>query len=105
MSNVIELENIDEMRRKEGIDDVELRQEIHDLGVGEFVRLTLVTGPTTFESLLVRITSIQGDNFRGKLAGSSASAGHAKLQDGTRIVFTTAHIHSLPKAPPPAHHQ
>lgn len=101
MTDLIELENIDEMRRREGIDDVELRNEIRELGVGKFVRLTLLTGPTTFESLLVRITSIQGDNFRGKLAGSSAAG--SKLQDGTRIVFTTAHIHSLPKDRP-AHH-
>ena len=44
MRNPVEIENIEEMRRREGIDDVELRSEIRDLQVGDSVRLTLMTG-------------------------------------------------------------
>ena len=44
MRNPVQIENIEEMRRREGIDDVELRSEIRDLQVGDSVRLTLMTG-------------------------------------------------------------
>src|SRR5207248_1333804 len=38
MRTTIEIENIEEMRRQEGIDDVELRGEIRGLKVGDFVK-------------------------------------------------------------------
>ena len=97
MRNPIELENIDEIRRREGIDDVELRKAIRGLDVGDFVKLTFLTGPTSFETLLVRITSIRGHAFRGKLATRPAPTGPSKLRDGSPVAFTTAHIHSLAK--------
>jgi hypothetical protein len=97
MRNPIEIENIEAMRRREGIDDAELREAIRGLGIGDFVKLTFLTGPTSFETLLVRITSISGSSFRGKLAETPASAGLSKLRVGSPVVFTTAHIHSLPK--------
>src|SRR5258708_6931518 len=40
MRHHIELENIEDMRREAGIDDVELREEIRGLRVGDSVRLT-----------------------------------------------------------------
>ena len=98
--NPVEIENIEEMRRREGIDDIELRKEIRGLRVGDFVKLTIVAGPTLFETLPVRITSIRGCGFRGKLAGKPASKGLAKLPDGATLVFTSAHIHSVPKGQP-----
>ena len=104
MANLIQLENIEQLRQRAGIEDIELRKEIRELGVGKFVKLTLLTSPTTSESLLVRITSIRGDNFRGKLVNSPAAAGLSKLRDGSPIVFATDHIHSLPKVQL-AHHR
>ena len=96
MQNPVALENIEEMRRQQGIEDIELRHKIRGLARGHFVRLTFLTGhgEPRAETLLVRITSIRGCTFRGKLASkpSSASAG---LVIGTTVVFTTDHIHSL----------
>lgn len=95
MQNTVAIENIEEMRRQEGIDDVELRVEIRGLKVGDFVKLTFLTGTASFETLSVRITSITGSAFRGKLVDRPTSASLAKLGAGAPVVFTTAHIHSL----------
>ena len=72
---------------------------IRRLRVGDLVNLTFLTGTTSLghETLLVRITSIRGYEFRGKLAQRGAPTGRSKLQDGSPVVFTTAHIHSLPR--------
>ncbi len=72
MSQRVEFENIEEMRSAAGIDDAELRNAVRNLQVGDLVKLTLRTIGGTFpgESLLIRITSIKGDVFRGKLAQS-----------------------------------
>lgn len=99
MRNPVEIEDIEEMRRREGIDDVDLRIEIRALKAGDFVMLTLVSDTTSFETLLVRITSIKGSTFRGKLAHRPTCAGLSKLPVGFPLVFTTDHIHSLPKGP------
>jgi hypothetical protein len=106
MRDSVAIENIEAMRRLEGIDDVELREEIRGLEIGDRVNLTLVAGgkASAGETLLVRITSIRGPAFRGKLATRPASAGLAKLRVGSPVVFTTAHIHSLPRGRP-AHEQ
>ncbi len=103
MSKRVMLENIEEIRRLQGIDDDELRQEIRDLTVGDHVRLTFVNGTGDFsgETLLVRITSIRGYLFRGKLATKPLSTGLLDLHIGFPIVFNTAHIHSVPKEQPP----
>ena len=44
MRNLVEIENIEEMRLREGIDDVELRENIRSLKIGDVVRLTVLTG-------------------------------------------------------------
>ncbi len=93
----VEIENIEEMRRQEGIDDDELRMEIRELRSGDFVRLTLMTNTKSFETVLVRITSIRGSAFRGKLVKRPNSSGLRRLGAGAAITFTTAHIHSLLK--------
>ena len=92
----VEIENIEEMRRVEGIDDAELRVEIRGLKVGDVVKLTFLTSTTSFETVGVRITSMRGSAFRGKLVKRPASGRLRKLV-GTSIVFTAAHIHSLLK--------
>ncbi len=99
MRNLVEIENIEEMRRQEGIDDVELRDEIRRLAVGDFVKVTFLAGTKACETLLVRITSIRGPAFRGKLVHGPTSTGLSQLRAGSPIAFTTAHIHSLSKGP------
>ena len=102
MKNSVELQNIEHMRRREGIDDVELRDGIRALRVGHFVRLTLLTGTTLFagETVLVRITSIRGQSLRGKLVERPVSADLASIAAGSGVAFTAAHIHSLAKQQP-----
>ncbi len=97
MRQALEIQDIEEMRRQEGIDDVELRVGIRALKAGDFVRVTLLTGAVTFETLSVRITSIRGSAFRGKLADRQTCLRSMKLRGGTPLIFTTAHIHSILK--------
>jgi hypothetical protein len=99
MRNLAPIENIEEMRLREGIDDAELREQIRGLKVGDFVRLTMLTRAeaSAGETLSVKITSIRRDAFRGELADSPAFASRLKLRLGSPVVFTVAHIHSLPK--------
>jgi hypothetical protein len=106
MRNPAGIENIEEMRRQEGIDDVELRQAIRGLAAGDLVRLTLLGGgrPTAGETLLVRITRIRGRAFRGELAQRPSSAGLSALRVGSPVAFTAAHIHSLPNGRPTRGH-
>jgi hypothetical protein len=101
----VALENIEEMRRRQGIEDVELRQKIRGLARGDFVRLTFLSGQQEprAETLVIRITSVRGCTFRGKLAGA-ASAKTRSLRPGTTVVFTTDHIHSLLKEGPAHEH-
>jgi hypothetical protein len=102
MRTRVEIQNIEDMRRREGIEDAELREAIRGLRVGAFVRLTLLAGTdgTAGETVLVRITSIRGDAFRGKLASSPTSAGLSGLRAGRALAFTRSHIHSLPRGLP-----
>jgi hypothetical protein len=94
----VEIENIEEMRLREGIDDVELRQEIGRLRVGDLVNLTLLSKEKSAgENGLVRITSIRGAAFRGKLVKRPTSPGLSGVQAGALIAFTAAHIHSVPR--------
>src|SRR5437870_1675803 len=102
MNSSIEIEDIEEMRQQQGIDDADLHRAIRGLQPGDFVKLTVRTteAPVVFETLLVRITSIRGKELRGKLADGPASTRLSKLRPGSTIVFTTQHIHSVPKGPP-----
>jgi hypothetical protein len=99
MRNSIEIENIEEMRHNEGIDDVELRAEIRVLAIGDFVRLTLLNRAVSFagETLTVRITSVKGSMLRGKLVDCPTFVGLSILRSGSPISFTTAQIHSVAK--------
>ncbi len=97
MSNSVQIENIEEMRQQEGIDDVELLKEIQGLRIGDFVKLTFVNSTKAFETLSVEITHIEGCSFRAKLAKKPAATGFSKLRVGAPVVFTTSHIHSVLK--------
>ena len=96
MGHVILIEDIAGMRRREGIDDADLRADIRGLAVGDLVRLTLRAGPSPAgETLVVRITEIGPGGFRGALAGRPASKHLAALGVGFAVAFTADHIHSL----------
>ncbi len=102
MRNTVEIENIEELRRREGIDDIELWEEIRGLRTGDFVKLTFRAGEDSFggETLLVRITGIRGPTFRGELTRAPTAPGLSGLRVGLRVSFTAEHIHSLPRGRP-----
>ena len=89
------LEDIESIRQEQGIDDVTLRKEINSLHRGDSVKLTLVTGPATSETIMVCITSIRGAAYRGKLTGIPAAKSRVKLPLGAVIAFRATHIHSV----------
>jgi hypothetical protein len=93
----VAIQNIEDMRRQVGIEDLELREAVRGLRVGAFVKLTLLSGTegAAGETVVVRITSIHGDAFRGRLASSPTSAGLSGLRTGLALAFTGSHIHSL----------
>ncbi len=99
MGEPVQIENIEEKRRRVGIDDVVLQADIRALAVGDLVKLTLLTGTASFagETVLVRITNIRGSAFRGRLAVRPTSPGLAGLRVGSAVAFRAAHIHSLPR--------
>lgn len=103
MSNTLQLENIEEMRRREGIDDPELREEIRSLIPGDVVRITFLTGGTSFETVPVRVTAIRGGRYCGELAARPPRGSAAELVVGTAVTFTAAHIHSVSRSAPPPH--
>jgi hypothetical protein len=102
MQNTVEIENIEDMRRRQGIDDSELCAGIRGLRAGDLVKLTLLSSTKAFvgETLLVRITRIVGATFHGKLADCPSSAELASVRVGAPLAFTAAHIHSIPKGQP-----
>ena len=63
MQDPVEIENIEHLRLREGIDDVELRREIHLLKAGDFFKVTLLTSSKSFETLWVLMTSRQGLHY------------------------------------------
>ncbi len=97
MRSRVEIENIEEMRRQEGIEDTELWKAIYTLRVGDFVRVTLVadTVPAARETLRVRITSIAPGALRGRLADQPAAGSLAKHRRGALLNFSPNHIHSI----------
>jgi len=98
----VEIENIEELRHQAGIFDVELESDIRALAIGDFVKVTLLTGTRPFgaETVLVQITDIRRYAFLGELAQRPTSFGLSKLSAGSALAFTAAHIHSIPKRQP-----
>lgn len=97
MSRNYEIEDIDEMRRQAGIDDVELRADVRALVVGDRVKVTLVSAarPGVAVTVVLRITSVRADDFRGVLERRPAGASFTGLRAGSSIVFAAAHVHSI----------
>jgi len=94
MTPTIGIENIEAMRQQEGIDDIELHDEIKALKPGDHVRLTISSEPKFHGSVLVRLTQVRGWTFRGKLVTKAS-----RLPAGSIVSFTSAHIHSIVKTP------
>jgi hypothetical protein len=90
MVNRIEIENIEEMRRQQGIEDVELAEAIRCLKVGDVVRLTFLTKTNSLDTTPVRITRINGVAFHGKIIKTTSRVRQTKI-----IEFTISHIHSV----------
>jgi hypothetical protein len=91
----IEIENIDELRLREGIDDVELHQDISRLQVGDHVRLTFLAGANLRETLSVRITRIEGERYRGRIIDRVARPELLGLRADALVNFTAGQIHSI----------
>lgn len=94
-----EIENIDELRLREGIDDVELHEDIDRLRVGDHVRLTFMAGASQRETFPVRITSIRAGQFRGRVIGRASRLKSVGLRADALVAFSAGHIHSI-AAPP-----
>ena len=96
-ASAIAIENIGQMRRREGIDDCELEDEIRQLHVGDIVRLTLRASDRAVESVLVRVTTVHEQQFTGAFATPPADSRLQRLTDGMTLSFTADHIHSIHK--------
>jgi hypothetical protein len=91
----IEIENIDELRRCNGIDDIELHEEIDRLQIGDHVLLTFLSGTNLRATLPVRITRICSGQFRGRLAAPVARPELLGLRLNAMVAFTAGQIHSI----------
>src|SRR5262245_46303721 len=63
MQTPAEIQDVEQMRQRVGIDDVELRDEVRRLRVGDLVKLTFLAGAARAETLCVRSTSIRRGTF------------------------------------------
>lgn len=96
----IEIENIDELRRCNGIDDIELHEDISRLRVGDHVLLTFLSGTHLRTTLPVRITRIRARQFRGRLAAPIARPEWLGVRPNTLVTFTAGQIHSIARQRP-----
>jgi hypothetical protein len=90
-----QIENIEEARQREGIDDVVLRDEIGRLKAGDQVHLSVSIDGLNFETLAVRVTSFKGSVLRGKLLENPRSSRLGTLAAGAAMIFTAAQVHSI----------
>lgn len=97
MKRSITLENIEAMRRSLGIHDRELQEDVRNLQIGDLVRLTFLSAASS-ETLLVRITSVSGSDFRGKLAQDATLKELSTISRRKVIVFRSVHIHSTSRS-------
>jgi hypothetical protein len=93
----VAIEDIENLRLREGIEDVELRVAIRGLRVGDFVKLTFQSGttPCVSETLPVRVITIRGSKYRGKLVTGPKSTALSRLRPRSIVTFAAAHIHSM----------
>ena len=89
------IENIDEARKREGIDDVVLHDEIVRLKAGDHVRLSVSSDGKQFEMVSVRITSVKGSALRGKVLEKPRSRSLGTLIAGSAMTFKAGQVHSI----------
>jgi hypothetical protein len=94
-STGIQIEDIDAVRLREGIDDVGLRKSVAQLGASDRVCLSISLDGKSFEKVSVRITSCRGGTFRGKLLSKPHSTGLRDLDADRLLVFSASQIHSI----------
>lgn len=97
MKHTLDLEDIEALRLRQGIDDVELREEVRRLGPGDCVRLTFLGAARPNETLMVRVSRVNGADFQGKLLQKLSQEGQAGLQLGETVCFRAVHVHSVVK--------
>ena len=100
MRVAIAIENIDELRRCNGIDDIELHEAIDRLRVGDHVFLTFLSRTNQRTSLPVRIRRIRAGRFRGRLAAPIARPEWLGLRANAFVAFTAGQIHSIARPQP-----
>lgn len=93
------VQNIEEMRRREGIEDEDLRRDISAIKIGDRVHLTLISSqkPMGSETVVVRVTKIDGSKYEGALLTRPISKGLNTLPTDLALFFKREHIHSLLK--------
>src|SRR5262249_21295599 len=104
MLNPVAIEDVQTMRRRQGMDDVQLRERTRGLRVGDLVKLIFLSAMEAYggEPLLVRIPRIQGSAVCGRLVSEPTSAGLPGLRVGSPLAFSAAHIHAVPQRRPSA---
>ena len=97
MQHLAENANSYALQCRHGVANVQLRDQIRKLQVGDTVKLTFLSGTLSFagEMLLVRITSIEGPVLHGKLTRRPTFIGLAQLRVGACVTFATDHICSI----------
>jgi hypothetical protein len=89
------IENIDAARKREGIDDVVLHDEIIRLKAGDQVRLSVSADGKQYEMVSVRITSVKGLALRGKVTEKPRSRSLGTLVVGAAMTFVADQVHSI----------
>ena len=100
MLDAIDIEYIDELRQRVGIDDIELHEDIGRLRVGDHVLLTFLSGTSLRATLPVRITRIRAGKFHGRLVYTIRWAELLGLRPNVPVTFTAAQIHSIARPQP-----
>jgi hypothetical protein len=95
MKHSFSIEDIEALRLQEGIDDIELRQDVRRLSAGACVRLTFLGTERPNQTLMVRITSIKESTFRGRLVQRPSKGAPSDLRVGTLLAFRSTQIHSI----------
>ena len=95
MKSPIVFEEIEELRRRQGIVDAVLKVDIEHLQPGNKVKLSLQLDCNGFETVVVCITSIHESIMRGKLVKKPKGLALRALDVGSFLSFQSSHIHSI----------
>ena len=94
MKESLVFEDIEELRKQQGIIDLALHRDIERLKPGSKVRLSLLIDRHGAETVVVRLTSIRRETLRGRLVQKpKASAFKALLPAGFNIPSISHSFH------------